>query len=104
RHRDGLSPLEVLRQNEFLRTTLRYAAALRAEPSCHPLLGRGRQCGQLRSDPARYRLSSGCYLYLYRFLAPDTEILASLLVDLSHTKLDFTPVVEPKHLDLYRIA
>src|SRR5208337_4261778 len=48
--------------------------------------------------------SSGCRR-LDRLLPPGgPEILAGLLIDLTHAKLHFAAVVEPEHLDFDRIA
>src|SRR5262249_42616999 len=48
--------------------------------------------------------SSGGRLRLCRFLAPAAEVLAGLLVNLTHAELYFAPVIETEHLDLDRIA
>src|SRR5580704_1867073 len=65
-----------------------------------------RHSREVRSRPARHRMSSGCSLHL-RFLAlrpTRAEVFAGLLVDLAHAELDLAPIVEAQHLDFDIVA
>src|SRR5271165_1635801 len=61
---------------------------------------------EVRSRPARHRMSSGCRLHLlFLTLRPTrADILAALLVDLAHAELDFSAIVEAQHLDFDIVA
>src|SRR5437868_1472726 len=67
---------------------------------------RMRHSREVRSRPARHRMSSGCSLHLLVLALRPTraEVLAGLLVDLAHAELDLSPIVEAQHLDFDSVA